>query len=120
MRLSLVIQIEVLRDERGLAYNVSDKGHWGNGPTEVTLNEDSDFAYIMGLARQAYEYQMGGERRRELADRRWHAAHGPAVPRFGPEDGLSRTRRTGSGRGTGCRPTRHQSLRGLSCDRAHV
>jgi predicted transport protein len=27
----------------------------------VGLNEDSDFAYVMGLVRQAYEYQMGGE-----------------------------------------------------------
>lgn len=61
MRLSLVIPIEVLRDERGIAYDVSGKGHWGNGPTEVTLNEESDFAYVMGLVRQAYEYQIGGE-----------------------------------------------------------
>ena len=28
---------------------------------EVTLNEQSDFAYVMGLVRQTYEYQIGGE-----------------------------------------------------------
>ena len=61
MRLSLVIPIEQLHDERGLAYDVSAKGHWGNGTTEVTLDEESDFAYVMGLIRQAYEYQLGGE-----------------------------------------------------------
>ena len=61
MRLSLVIPIEHLHDERGLAWDVSGKGHWGNGPTEVPLNEESDFAYVMGLIRQAYEYQLGGE-----------------------------------------------------------
>lgn len=61
LRLSLNIPLEVLRDERQLAWDVSDKGHWGNGETEVGLNEDSDFTYVMGLVRQAYEYQMGGE-----------------------------------------------------------
>jgi uncharacterized protein with ParB-like and HNH nuclease domain/predicted transport protein len=61
MRLSLVIPIEQLHDERGLAYDVSAKGHWGNGTTEATLDEESDFAYVMGLIRQAYEYQLGGE-----------------------------------------------------------
>lgn len=61
LRLSLNIPMEVLRDERALAWDVSDKGHWGNGPTEVGLSEDSDFAYVMGLVRQAFEYQMVGE-----------------------------------------------------------
>ncbi|MGN6127567.1 MAG: GmrSD restriction endonuclease domain-containing protein [Humibacter sp.] len=61
MRLSLNIPLEALHDERGEAWDVSDKGHWGNGPTEVALSEDSDFAYVMGLVRQALEYQMGEE-----------------------------------------------------------
>ena len=61
LRLSLNIPIEVLRDERQLAWDVSGKGHWGNGATEVGLSEASDFTYVMGLVRQAFEYQMGGE-----------------------------------------------------------
>ncbi|TFD47154.1 DUF262 domain-containing protein [Cryobacterium sp. TMT1-2-1] len=61
LRLSLAIPLESLSDDRGLAYDVRGKGHWGNGPSEVTLNEESDFAYVMGLVRQAYEYQMGGD-----------------------------------------------------------
>jgi predicted transport protein len=61
MRLSLNIPIEALHDERGLAWDVSGKGHWGNGPTEVALTEESDLGYIVGLVRQAFEYQMGGE-----------------------------------------------------------
>lgn len=61
MRLSLNIPIEVLRDERKLAWDVSGKGHWGNGPTEVALDESSDLGYVVGLARQALEFQMGGE-----------------------------------------------------------
>lgn len=61
LRLSLNIPIETLRDERSLAWDVSDKGHWGNGPTEVSLDEDTDLSYIIGLVRQAFEFQMGGE-----------------------------------------------------------
>lgn len=61
LRLSLNIPLDALHDERDLAIDVSDKGRWGNGPTEVGLNESSDFSYVIGLVRQAYEYQMGGE-----------------------------------------------------------
>ena len=61
LRLSLNIPLEALHDERGLAWDVSGKGHWGNGPTEVALDEDSDFGYIIGLVRQALEFQMDGE-----------------------------------------------------------
>lgn len=61
LRLSLNIPIEMLRDERGLAWDVSYKGHWGNGPTEVELTEDSDIGYVVGLVRQAFEYQIDEE-----------------------------------------------------------
>ncbi len=61
MRLSLNIPIESLHDERGEAWDVSGKGHWGNGPTEIGLDEGADFNYVMGLVRQAFEYQMGGD-----------------------------------------------------------
>ena len=61
MRLTLNIPIESLRDDRSLAWDVSGKGHWGNGTTEVALSEESDFTYVLGLVRQAYEYQMGGD-----------------------------------------------------------
>lgn len=61
MRASLNIPVENLRDERGLAWDVSNKGHWVNGPTEVSLDEGTDLNYIVGLARQSFEFQMGGE-----------------------------------------------------------
>lgn len=61
LRLSLNIPIDSLHDERGLAEDVSRRGHWGNGPTEVVLDEAGDFTYVMGLVRQAYEFQMGGD-----------------------------------------------------------
>lgn len=59
LRLSLNIPIESLHDERGLAWDVTSKGHWGNGPTEVALTEDTDLGYIIGLVRQALELQLG-------------------------------------------------------------
>lgn len=61
MILSLNIPIEALHDERALARDVSGKGRWGNGLIEVGLKEDDDFAYVMGLVRQAFEHQMGGD-----------------------------------------------------------
>jgi uncharacterized protein with ParB-like and HNH nuclease domain/predicted transport protein len=61
LRLSLNLPIESLRDERGLAYDVRNKGHWGNGPTEISLTEESDFTYVMGLVRQSLEFQIPGE-----------------------------------------------------------
>jgi predicted transport protein len=59
MRLSLNCPFEALHDERGLAWDVTGVGHWGNGNVEVGLDESSDFTYVMGLVRQAYEHQMG-------------------------------------------------------------
>lgn len=59
LRLSLNMPFEALHDERKMAWDVTGKGHWGNGNIEVGLDESSDFAYVMGLVRQAYEYQMG-------------------------------------------------------------
>lgn len=59
--LSLGVPIESLHDERGLATDVSNRGRWGNGSIEVNLTEESDFAYVMGLVRQAHEYQMADE-----------------------------------------------------------
>lgn len=58
LRLSLNLPFERLHDERKLAWDVTSKGHWGNGNVEVGLDEASDFTYVMGLVRQAFEYQL--------------------------------------------------------------
>ena len=39
------------------------------GPTKVGLAENDDFTYVMGPARQAFEYQMGPTDRRLQATR---------------------------------------------------
>jgi uncharacterized protein with ParB-like and HNH nuclease domain/predicted transport protein len=59
LRLSLNLPFSSLHDERGLASDATGKGHWGNGDAEIGLEEASDFTYVMGLVRQAYEFQMG-------------------------------------------------------------
>lgn len=58
LRLTLNMPFEVLHDERGLAWDVTGKGTWGNGNVQIHLAEGSDLTQIMGLVRQAYEYQV--------------------------------------------------------------
>lgn len=59
-RLMLVLNIplSVLRDERSIARDVSTVGHWGKGNIQVPLDAESDFAYVTGLVRQSFEFQM--------------------------------------------------------------
>ncbi|PZF13288.1 DUF262 and DUF1524 domain-containing protein [Curtobacterium sp. MCLR17_034] len=59
-RLLLVLNIPItaLRDERRVARDVSGIGHWGVGNTQVAFDDTTDFSYVLGLVRQAYEYQV--------------------------------------------------------------
>ena len=61
LRLSLNLPFETLHDERKLAWDVTGRGHRGNGNVEVALDEAPDFPYVMGLVRQAYEFQITGD-----------------------------------------------------------
>lgn len=61
LRLSLNIPLAALNDEHNVATDVSDKGRWGNGLVEASLDEETDLNYVLGLIRQAWEYQIGGE-----------------------------------------------------------
>jgi predicted transport protein len=44
-----------LKDSRGLAEDVSNKGHWGNGDYVVKLRSKSDLEYVLHLIRQSYD-----------------------------------------------------------------
>lgn len=59
--LSLNIPTGEIVDPRGLARDVSKISRWGNGPYEVELSEGSDFEYVFGLVRQAFEIQLDSE-----------------------------------------------------------
>lgn len=41
-----------LDDPKKIAYDVSRKGHWGNGDYEITVNDTKDLEYIMSLIKQ--------------------------------------------------------------------
>jgi uncharacterized protein with ParB-like and HNH nuclease domain/predicted transport protein len=56
--LSLNIPITEIVDPRGIARDVSKISRWGNGPYEVELSENSDFDYVFGLVRQAFDIQL--------------------------------------------------------------
>ena len=58
-RLFLNIQFHELHDSRGLAKDVTNRGHWGNGDVECSLKNVQDIPYVMGLVRQAFEKQAG-------------------------------------------------------------
>lgn len=60
-RLLLTINIDFheLHEPRGLARDVTGMGRWGNGNVEVGLSSLDDVPYMVGLARQALEKQLG-------------------------------------------------------------
>ncbi|WP_129663347.1 DUF262 and DUF1524 domain-containing protein [Phytoactinopolyspora endophytica] len=59
LRLSLNMPFDALHDDRHEAWDVTGRGQWGNGDAQVGLAENTDFSYVIGLVRQAYEYQIG-------------------------------------------------------------
>ncbi len=58
LALSINVPFGELVDPRGIARDVSKVGRRGNGDYEVELDEATDFDYVLGLVRQAYERQL--------------------------------------------------------------
>jgi uncharacterized protein with ParB-like and HNH nuclease domain/predicted transport protein len=58
MTLSINVPFGDLVDPRSLARDVSKISRWGNGDYEASLDEATDFDYILGLVRQSYERQL--------------------------------------------------------------
>jgi predicted transport protein len=56
--LSINIPLGELFDPLSIARDVSAIGRWGTGLYEVDLDEGSDFDYVLGLIRQAFEHQL--------------------------------------------------------------
>ena len=59
LRLSLNMNFPEIDDPRAICKDVSNVGRWGNGDVEVGLDSLEDVPYIVGLARQALEVQLG-------------------------------------------------------------
>ena len=58
LRLWLNMAFEDLEDPRGIAKDVSQIGHHGNGDVEVSISDGNDLPYVMGLIRQSLEQQL--------------------------------------------------------------
>jgi predicted transport protein len=48
-------------ERRNLCRDVRRLGRWGNGDVEIAMTALEDLPYTMGLIRQAFERQMGGD-----------------------------------------------------------
>ena len=61
LKLWLNLPFKELHDPQGLARDMTNIGHAGNGDVEITLNELRQLPYVMGLIRQSFENQMAEE-----------------------------------------------------------
>lgn len=55
MKIWLNVRKDTLDDPRGMARDVSDVGHWGNGDYEIIIKPEDDMDYLMTLIRQSHE-----------------------------------------------------------------
>ena len=61
LRVSLNMRFSDVVDPRGRCRDVTNLGRWGNGDVEVRVESIEDIPYVVGLARQALELQIGGD-----------------------------------------------------------
>lgn len=61
LRLSMNLPFPKLDDPRKFCRDVTNLGRWGNGDVEVRLERMEDLPYVVGLARQALERQLGDD-----------------------------------------------------------
>ena len=61
LRLTLNLGFHEIDDPKGLCVDVSNLGRWGNGDVEVGLSSAEQLPYVMGLIRQAFDYQLGSQ-----------------------------------------------------------
>ena len=55
VKLWLNLNIGELDDPKGIARDVSNVGHWGNGDYEIRISDDDNFEYILSLIKQSYK-----------------------------------------------------------------
>lgn len=58
LRLVLNMPFPELQDARGMCRDVTEIGHWSTGDVDLDVMPDSDISYVVGLVRQAYEWQI--------------------------------------------------------------
>ena len=60
LRLVLNMPFQELQDARGIARDITNIGHWASGNADLALDKVCDIPYVLGLVRQAFEWQMDG------------------------------------------------------------
>ncbi|MEH6876946.1 DUF5655 domain-containing protein, partial [Priestia megaterium] len=55
LKLWINLKSDELNDPAGVARNVENIGHWGNGDYEIQITEEENIEYIMTLVKQSYE-----------------------------------------------------------------
>ena len=58
--MSLNMKFHDLRDQKGIARDLSSIGQFGNGEVEVAIRDLDELPYVIGLIRQSLEQQMVG------------------------------------------------------------
>lgn len=53
LKIYLNLKSGELQDEKGLARDVSNVGHWGNGSYEIKMNDSENLEYILSLVKQS-------------------------------------------------------------------
>lgn len=53
LKMYLNLKSGELKDEKGLARDVSNVGHWGNGSYEIKMNDTENLEYILSLIKQS-------------------------------------------------------------------
>lgn len=61
LRLTLNLDFPEIDDPRNLCRDVTGMGRWGNGNVQVDFKSLEDLNYVVGLARQSLEKQLGGD-----------------------------------------------------------
>ncbi len=59
LKMYLNLKSGELQDQRNIARDVSNVGHWGNGAYEIKLTDFEDIDYIMGLVKQSIRKNKG-------------------------------------------------------------
>ena len=55
LKLWLNVKIGELEDPKGIAKDVSNTGHWGNGDYEIIFDNDDNLEYILSLIKEVYK-----------------------------------------------------------------
>jgi len=61
LRLSLNIPFDKIKDPQDKCRDVTGKGKWGNGDTEVKISSQKELDYVLSLIKQAFDNIMGVE-----------------------------------------------------------